>query len=192
MNKDKILLLLLLLVVSVSVLLSLKTYFVKEGIMEGFYPSYSTDFNSDIQGSKCRCKNGALGDVALYLDADACVCNPSVKSRDRPELTPGELGQQYRNKHPLYDLNCHLSSEFDAHVDITQPYKPNIEDSQPMKFKTYKKQAYAHCNSTLNDANTYEQQYKRSVTSQTKQLQDKPYLYTTYEDDAYFKDWATQ
>ena len=80
----------------------------------------------------------------------------------------------------------------DSHINTTQPYKPEITHSQPMKFQTYKKHAYAHCNSTLNDKTTFEQQYKEMSTSQTKQLQDKPYLYTTFENDTYFENWATK
>jgi hypothetical protein len=196
MKTDKLLLLLLILGVYVSVLFTLKNYFVSHGVFvtEGF-KSYSADFSADlIDGGvgKCRCKNSNLGDVALYTDADACVCNvySNPPDRDRPELMPGELGQIYRNRHPYYDLNCHLRHEYDAHVDITQPYKPESEDSQPMKYQTYKKKAYVPCTSTLNYEDSFEEQYKRSTTSMTKQLQDKPYLYTNFEDDKYFEDWA--
>jgi len=190
MLNDKGLLLLLLLIVTVSIFASLKNFFVEEGVMEKFTspPTYSADFSANIEGGKCRCKNGALGDVALYLDADACVCNPSNIERDRPELSPGELGQQYRNKHSFYDLNCHLSHEYDSHVDITQPNKSDTS----LHPNTYKKNAYVPCNSTLNHENTYEEQYKKSIQSQTKQLQDRPYLYTTFQDNKYFENWATQ
>jgi hypothetical protein len=194
MRTDKLLLLILILGASVSVLVSLKYYFVSHGVIitEGF-KSYSTDFSADMLddgAGKCRCKNGNIGDVALYVDADACSCNSTPHDRDRPELMPGALGQQFRNKHPYYDLNCHLRHNYDAHIDITQPYKPQIEKSQPMKYQTYKKNAYVPCTSILNDASTYEEQYKLASTSMTKRLQDKPYLYTTFEDDKYFENWA--
>jgi hypothetical protein len=192
MFNEKGLYLLLLLVVTVSILASLKNFFVKEGVMEGFTsaPAYSADFSANIGGGKCRCKNGALGDVALYLNADGCVCDPPQKDRDRPELSPGELGQQYRNRHPFYNLNCHMSHEYDSHVDITQPYKPDNGESKPMKFQTYRKNAYVPCNSTLNYENSYEEQYKKSIQTQTRQLQDRPYLYTKFQDDKYFANWA--
>ena len=189
MFNEKGLYLLLLLIVTVSIFTSFKNFFVREGIMEGFTssPTYSADF---IGGNKCRCKNGALGDVSMYLDAGACVCDPLQKDRDRPELSPGEYGQQYRNRHPFYNLNCHLSHEYDSHVDIIQPYKPDDGESIPMKFQTYKKNAYVPCNSTLNHENSYEEQYKKSIQTQTRQLQDRPYLYTKFQDDKYFANWA--
>ena len=59
-----------------------------------------------------------------------------------------------------------------------------------MKFQTFKKNAYIPCASGLNHENTYEEQYKKSTQSQTKQLQDKPYLYTRFQDDKYFENWS--
>ena len=100
MLNEKGLYLLLLLVVTVSIFAYFKNFFVKHGIIENFTSAktYSADFSRNIGGGKCRCKNGQLGDVALYLDADACVCDALQKDRDRPELSPGDLGHQYRNR----------------------------------------------------------------------------------------------
>jgi hypothetical protein len=194
MLNEKGLYLLLLLIITVSLFVCFKNFFIRTGIMEKEHftssPTYSADFSANIGGGKCRCQNGQLGDVSVYLDADSCVCDPLQKDRDRPELSPGELGQQYRNRTPFYNLNCHLSHEYDAHVDITQPYKPNSGDSKPMKFQTFKKNAYIPCTSGLNHENTYEEQYKKSIQSQTKRLQDKPYLYTRFKDDKYFENWS--
>ena len=73
---------------------------------------------------------------------------------------------------------------------LKKPYKPDDGESKPMKFQTYKKNAYVPCNSTLNHENSYEEQYKKSIQTQTKQLQDRPYLYTKFQDDKYFANWA--
>ena len=197
MINEKGLYLLLLLFVTVYILASFKNFFVKNGIMkeeEHFTstPAYSADFSANIGGGKCRCQNGQVGDISYYLDAGACLCEPLYTDRDRPHLSPGELAQQYRNRTPFYDLNCHLSHEYDSHVDITQPYKPINTNSKPMKFQTFKKNAYIPCASGLNHENTYEEQYKKSTQSQTKQLQDKPYLYTRFQNDKYFENWSKQ
>lgn len=191
MFNEKGLYLLVFLIATVSILASFKNFFVNKGIMERFTsaPAYSADLGAEIEGN-CRCQNGQLGDVSLYLDPGACVCEPSRKDRDRPELSPGELGRKYRNRTPFYDVNCHLSHEFDSHIDITQPYKSDNGDSQPQKFQTFKKNAYIPCNSVLNGAKTYEEQYKKSIQTQTKQLQDRPYLYTKFQDDKYFENWG--
>ena len=103
---------------------------------------------------------------------------------------PGELAQKYRYKHPYYDLNCHLRHEYDSHVDITVPRESDTGHLQPMKFQTYKKNAYAHSTDRLNFEDSYEEQYKKTMTSMTKNLQDRPYLYTNFENDNYFEDWA--
>jgi hypothetical protein len=92
--------------------------------------------------------------------------------RDRPELMPGELGQVYRNRHPYYDLNCHLRHEYDAHVDITvNPINQDSDNaSHPMKYQTYKTNAYVPCTSTLNYEDSFEEQYKRSVNFYNKTI----------------------
>ena len=58
MFNEKTLYLILLLVVTVSIFASLKNFFVKEGVMEGFRsaPTYSADFIPNIGANKCRCK----------------------------------------------------------------------------------------------------------------------------------------
>jgi hypothetical protein len=203
MKRDKALLLLLCIFVTLGVMNALGNYFnfgsvTNNSLLEGFRsklggPVYSADFGVDLGPGACRCKNGAIGDIAHYINGGTCVCNvdgTNAVDRDRPELKPGELGQMFREKNAYYDLNCQLNSEYDAHIDITQPYKKNSGESYPMNFETYKKTAYIPCESTLDDRTSYEQQYKQSIMSQTKALQNRPYLYTQFQDDVYFKDWA--
>jgi hypothetical protein len=197
---DKVVLIFVIITICIIFIVNFKHFFVNDTALEierftnqsGLQAS--ADFGANLKENACRCKNGAIGDVAHYIDGGTCICNPSFISRDRPELSPGKLGQQFRQRNAFYDLNCHMRNEFDMYVDTTQPYKKDMGiSSHPMKFQTYKKTAYIPCNSVLNDKTTYEEQYKRAIMSQTKGLQNKPYLFSrgTRKDQDYFSSWAT-
>jgi len=151
----------------------------------------SADFSRNFPPSSCRCKNGSIGDIAHYINGGTCVCDKSYQSRDRPELTPGCLGKEYRELSPYYKVKC--NQDKDMLVNLKSNYQ-EIRDkkhSSPLKFHTFKKTQVAPCRSLLTNSRTFESQYKRLIMNQKlRNLRNKPYMFTENLDDRYFNNFV--
>lgn len=154
---------------------------------EGFM---SADFSRNFPPNSCRCKNGSLGSIAHYINAGTCVCDKSYKNRDRPELTPGCLGREYREMNPFHKVKCMQNK--DLLVNLKNKHSETLDNnSSHLRFQTFKKIQVAPCNSILTNSKTFENQYKRYIMSQKiKNLRNKPYMFTENLDDRYFSNFV--